>query len=95
MDMGGSGERHDGGHGTRGDGGRGRASGAGATGAVSVTSLIADPDRPADVRVELVARQETIDVPGGPAGRGVHRQRHVARARDPRAAGRPRRGRRS
>src|SRR6187431_2384779 len=36
-----------------------------AGGGISVTSLIADPDRPADVRVELVARQETIDVPGG------------------------------
>ncbi len=43
---------------------------AGATGAVSVTSLTADPDRPADVRVELVARQETIDVPGGRAVEG-------------------------
>ena len=32
---------------------------------VPVTSLIADPDRVADVRVELIARQETIDVPGG------------------------------
>ena len=30
-----------------------------------MTSLIADPDRPADVHVELVARQEAIDVPGG------------------------------
>ena len=36
-----------------------------AGGGISVTSLIADPDRRADVRVELVARQETIDVPGG------------------------------
>ncbi|MDQ2661773.1 MAG: multicopper oxidase family protein [Actinomycetota bacterium] len=34
---------------------------------VSVTSLTADPDRPADVRVELTARQETIDIPGGRA----------------------------
>ncbi|MGR0220042.1 multicopper oxidase family protein [Agromyces sp. ZXT2-6] len=32
---------------------------------VAVTSLAADPDRPADVRVEFTARQETIDVPGG------------------------------
>ncbi|SIO27598.1 multicopper oxidase family protein [Agromyces cerinus] len=46
--------------------GAGEASGTGgATGAVSVTSLIADPDRPADVRVELVAREGTVEVPGG------------------------------
>ena len=32
---------------------------------VSVTSLIADPARAADVRVELVARAETIEIPGG------------------------------
>ncbi len=32
---------------------------------VDVTALEADPDRPADVRVELVARQERIEVPGG------------------------------
>ena len=32
---------------------------------VSVTSLIADAERTADVRIELVARQETIDIPGG------------------------------
>jgi FtsP/CotA-like multicopper oxidase with cupredoxin domain len=32
---------------------------------VSVTELIADPIRRPDVRVELVARQQTIDVPGG------------------------------
>ena len=47
-------------------GGAAAASGAvGSAGSVSVTSLTADPDRPADVRVELVARQESIDVPGG------------------------------
>lgn len=34
-------------------------------GGIDVTSLAADADRPADVRVELTARQETIDVPGG------------------------------
>ncbi|WP_448003263.1 multicopper oxidase family protein [Agromyces bauzanensis] len=38
---------------------------AGGAGEVSVTSLSVDPDRPADVRVELVARQETVQVPGG------------------------------
>jgi FtsP/CotA-like multicopper oxidase with cupredoxin domain len=37
----------------------------GHAGGIDVTSLVADPDRPADVRVELTARQETIDVPGG------------------------------
>ncbi|RZU66375.1 FtsP/CotA-like multicopper oxidase with cupredoxin domain [Microterricola gilva] len=36
-----------------------------AAGGTSVTALTADADRPADVRVELVARQERIDVPGG------------------------------
>lgn len=36
-------------------------------GVVEVTSLVADPDRPADVRVELVARQGTVKVPGGRA----------------------------
>ncbi|WP_022894361.1 multicopper oxidase family protein [Agromyces subbeticus] len=47
------------------------ASGTFATGGdVSVTSLTADPDRPADVEVELTARQETIDVPGGRAVEG-------------------------
>ncbi|WP_198165901.1 multicopper oxidase family protein [Agromyces laixinhei] len=46
--------------------GAAEASGAvGGTGAVSVTDLTADPDRPADMRVELVARQGTVDVPGG------------------------------
>ena len=34
-------------------------------GAVSVTTLTADPDRPADVHAELVARQQSVDVPGG------------------------------
>ena len=70
MDMG---ARHDASRGPRrtrrGRIGRPAASGtpAAGTGTVSVRSLIADPDRPADVRVELVARQETVDVPGGRA----------------------------
>ncbi|MDR6905105.1 FtsP/CotA-like multicopper oxidase with cupredoxin domain [Agromyces sp. 3263] len=72
MDMG-AGHRGAGAHGHSGHaehaaGGPGAsaASGSGgSTGEVSVTSLTADPDRPADVRVELVARQESIDVPGG------------------------------
>lgn len=40
--------------------------GHGGNGALSVTALTA-PDRPADVRVELVARQSTVEVPGGHA----------------------------
>ena len=77
MDMGGghsgAGDHGHGGHAEHGAGGPGAsaASGtAGAAGAVSVTALTADPDRPADVRVELVARQGTIDVPGGRAVEG-------------------------
>ncbi|MDQ0574206.1 multicopper oxidase family protein [Agromyces albus] len=58
MDMG-SGQAGEGGH-------AGHAEGAAdESDAVSVTSLQADPGRPADVRVELVARQDTVDVPGG------------------------------
>ncbi|WP_448808823.1 multicopper oxidase family protein [Agromyces bauzanensis] len=71
MDMGGGG--HDGGHAAHGAGGSGAAAASGtvdAASAASVTSLTADPDRPADVRVELVARQETIDIPGGPSIEG-------------------------
>lgn len=37
----------------------------GEAGGIPVTSLVADPDRAADMRVELTARQEPIDVPGG------------------------------
>jgi len=68
MDMGG-------GHGTaNGHTGHGSSAGSGAAAAsgavdgsdtVSVADLVADPDRAPDVRVELVARQGTIDVPGG------------------------------
>jgi FtsP/CotA-like multicopper oxidase with cupredoxin domain len=72
MDMGeGHGDLGHGGHGVHGAvaGGGSAASGASATsgsaGTVDVTELTADPDRPADVRVELVARQESVDVPGG------------------------------
>ncbi|WP_438854431.1 multicopper oxidase family protein [Agromyces sp. M3QZ16-3] len=36
-----------------------------AGGEVDVTELVADPDRPADVHVDLVARAERIDVAGG------------------------------
>ena len=77
MDMGGghsgAGDHGHDGHAEHGAGGAGAsaASGTGgATGEVDVTSLTADPDRPADVRVELVARQGTIDVPGGRAVEG-------------------------
>ncbi|MDR7157388.1 multicopper oxidase family protein [Arthrobacter sp. BE255] len=43
------------------------AAGAGESpaGDVSVTELIADPLRAPDVRVDLVARRQTIDIPGG------------------------------
>ncbi len=41
------------------------ATGPGTDGTVNVASLIADPLRRPDVHVELVARQETIQVPGG------------------------------
>ncbi|GAA4064147.1 multicopper oxidase family protein [Agromyces indicus] len=51
------------GHGAHAAGGA--ASVAGGPGTTDVTALTADPDRPADVRVEFVARQERIDVPGG------------------------------
>lgn len=80
MDMGGgqgsSGQGGDGhsDHGRHGGavGGAPAASGTAAAGSgeVDVTSLTADPDRPADVEVELVARQQTIDVPGGRAVEG-------------------------
>ena len=77
MDMGGghsgAGDHGHDGHAEHGAGGAGAsaASGTGgATGEVDVTTLTADPERPADVRVELVARQGTIDVPGGRAVEG-------------------------
>ena len=77
MDMGGghsgAGDHGHDGHAEHGAGGAGAsaASGTGgATGEVDVTALTADPERPADVRVELVARQGTIDVPGGRAVEG-------------------------
>ena len=67
MDMG-SGAMDDGRGGsvTTAHGGHGAsaATSAGEAG-TSVTSLTADPDRPADVKVELVAREQAIDVPGG------------------------------
>ena len=68
MEMGDGGGGH-GSHGMTGGGGHG-ASAATVRGGVSVTSLIADPDRPADVSVELVARQQRIDIPGGNAVEG-------------------------
>lgn len=66
MDMGGG--HGDGGHAGHGAGESGAAAASGSVGSpaeVSVSALTADPDRPADVRVELIARQESIDVPGG------------------------------
>lgn len=46
-----------------GEGGHGH--GPGAAAAVDLTTLVADPARAADVRVELVARAERITLPGG------------------------------
>ncbi|MBT2499318.1 multicopper oxidase family protein [Agromyces sp. ISL-38] len=65
---------HDG-HAEHGTSGADPSAASGSTGAVNVnevdvTSLTADPERPADVRVELVARQDTVDVPGGRAIEG-------------------------
>ena len=68
MEMGDAANAH-GSHVHHGGGGEGAAAASGAVdsaGSVDVTSLTADPDRPADVRVELVARQESFDIPGGP-----------------------------
>lgn len=62
MDMG-SGDGHAG-DGANGHGEHGAAEASGPGSAVSVTALAA-PDRPADVRVELVAREGTVEVPGG------------------------------
>jgi FtsP/CotA-like multicopper oxidase with cupredoxin domain len=56
------------GHGQQGSSGAGAAAASGTKGStaeVDVTSLAADPERPADVRVDLVARQESFEVPGG------------------------------
>ncbi|MFF2493510.1 multicopper oxidase family protein [Agromyces sp. NPDC058064] len=68
MDMG-SGEGHAGHGGDAGHASGGAVGGDGTEasappGGLSVTALTA-PDRPADVRVELVARQGTVEVPGG------------------------------
>ena len=52
-------------HGGSGAGAAAASGAVGSAGRIDVTALAADPDRPADVRVELVARQEPIDVPGG------------------------------
>lgn len=68
MDMGGGGGHEHAGHGEPGTRAADAAAASGTLGSaaeVGVNSLIADPDRPADVRVELVARQQTIDIPGG------------------------------
>lgn len=72
MDMG-SGEGHAGhggaGHGSGGPVGGGGSEASAPPGLLSVTALTAS-DRPADVRVELVARQGTVEVPGGRAVEG-------------------------
>jgi FtsP/CotA-like multicopper oxidase with cupredoxin domain len=72
MDMSGGADAHEG-HAQQAGSATGAAAasgGVGSAGAVDVTALTADPDRPADVRVELVARQATIAVPGGRAVEG-------------------------
>ncbi|WP_229276282.1 multicopper oxidase family protein [Agromyces kandeliae] len=63
MDMGAGG--HGDGANTHGTAASGTGTAAGTRGEVDVTELVADPDRPADVRVDLVARAETIDIDGG------------------------------
>ncbi len=100
MDMGGghsgAGDHEHGGHAEHGVGGPGASAASGATGStgtVSVTSLTADPDRPADVRVELVARQESIDVPGGRTVEGYTLNGTSPGPEIRATAGRPRRGR--
>ncbi|WP_159798641.1 multicopper oxidase family protein [Puerhibacterium puerhi] len=62
MDMGAPAAAHAG-HAPGGPGAGG--SGPGGAGAVDVITLTADPDRPADVRVRLVARAGRVDVAGG------------------------------
>jgi len=47
-----------------------RDSGGFPSAGVSVAGLTADPLRPADVRVELVARRQAIDIPGGRSVQG-------------------------
>jgi FtsP/CotA-like multicopper oxidase with cupredoxin domain len=62
-DMGGGNAGHA--HGSGSVTGNSRTGAPGQVGTASVTGLIADPLRNPDVRAELVARQQTIDVPGG------------------------------
>jgi FtsP/CotA-like multicopper oxidase with cupredoxin domain len=52
-------------HGIGGAAPGGASTSAATGGAISVTDLVAPADRPADVHVELVARQQTIEIPGG------------------------------
>ena len=70
MEMGDGGGGGHGSHGMTGGGADEASAAADGVGEISVTSLIADPDRPADVTVELVARQQRIDIPGGNAVEG-------------------------
>ncbi|GGI44152.1 FtsP/CotA-like multicopper oxidase with cupredoxin domain [Agromyces flavus] len=68
MDMGAEAAGGPGAHAHGAAGGTGAAAPSGVvapSAGIDVTSLKADPERPADVRVELVARQEAFDVPGG------------------------------
>ena len=54
-------------HGTVGGAGAAAPGSSLSVGGVDVTSLVADPTRPADVRVELTARRGRVSVPGGRA----------------------------
>ena len=77
---GGAGPDTDGGHGSHGQGnGNGHH-----LAPRLVTDMVADPARPADVRVELVTRQQMLTVGGRPCG--VHGERHLTRAGDPGSA---------
>ena len=51
-----------------------------------VTDMVADPARPADVRVDLVTRQQVLSI-GGRSIPRIHGQRHLTWPDDPRRQG--------
>ena len=57
-------------HGSAGSAGAAAPGSSPSVGGVDVTSLVADPTRPADVRVQLTARRGRVSVPGGRALEG-------------------------
>ena len=57
-------------HGSVGSAGAAAPGASPSVGGVDVTSLVADPTRPADVRVQLTARRGPVSVPGGRALEG-------------------------